>query len=835
MVFNMAPGTFGAIAVWTGLIGSILTIVAYVAILCSPDSERRMRLIARGLYALSAAGVLTAFSTLVWIVYNRQYQYAYAFEHTGNDVTNLWYRCAATWSGQEGSFLLWAVWTSIIGFMVIARAGKYESRVMPFFVSVLAFLTAILIKQTPFLHFLTVHRDWPSVPTDGTGLTPSLQNYWMTIHPPTIFFGFASLAVPYSYSIAALIWKDYKDWTTRVMPYTLLSCATLGLGLFMGGYWAYETQGWHGFWGWDPVENASFFPWLAITALVHGLVVQKSRGGMARTNTFLGILAFWLFLVGTFLTRSGALASKAADGQLLSVHAFDNISKSGLFWMQTMLAAYGIAGLVLWIARLRSMPTRKTTGDTLLSRDFAFFLAMLLMLIACAVVTLGSTTPLFLSWTHQPPSQPQATFYNKVLLPLTMIAALAMGCVPWLAWRRTDPEKFLRKLMIPWFVMLAFGFGMLFWVQNAERGMAASVDPQTLSDTMHHWISPGIQRICVVMLTSLGFLAALSNAILAFRVFRTKPLAAGGWLSHVGIGILIIGVVVSNTYEQTQLLTLDESEGPQTVFGYKFSFEGMTGTPKAGRPLNPEYDLANTVKLRLTPPGADNAPSDGGPRTFLMEPRYFVPKPSIPAEAEDKIEPMIWPSIQKYVGHDLYVGIASAPEPYMHVLTLNPGEHKQVGPYDIFYLEGEVKPMDYFAAHLYIKTEDGKVFTAQPGIMFLRDAQGRPVRGEMGQPLMYKVDETIPELKDEQGIPGGIILDNMVPGSRQVKLAVSLPGIATMWHVPLAVTYKPGVNLVWTGVLIAVSGALLAMMRRMREARRDPNGYTVTDPEPDGD
>jgi cytochrome c-type biogenesis protein CcmF len=831
----MTLGNFGAISVWTALIASLLCIGTYVAQLFPSGHERRLRTVARLFYTVTAAGVLSTFGTLCWIVFHRDYQYAYAFEHTGNDLTNLWYRVAATWSGQEGSFLLWAAWTAIIGFMVLARARRYEARVMPFFVSVITFLCLILIKQSPFLKFLTVHSDWPGVPQDGSGLNQSLQNYWMTIHPPTIFFGFASLAVPYSYAIAALIWKDYKDWTGRVMPYALLTCATLGLGLFMGGYWAYETQGWHGFWAWDPVENASFFPWLAITALVHGLVVQKSRGGMARTNTFLGLLAFWLFLVGTFLTRSGALASKGPDGQMMSVHAFDNISKSGLFWMEAMLAIYGIGGFVIWLIRLPKMPMRPTTGDTLVSRDFAFFLAMLLMVVACAVITLGSTTPLFLSWAHRPPSQPQASFYNKVMLPITLIAALLMGCVPWLAWRKTDPEKFMRKLMAPWFVMLAFGFAMLFWVQGAERGLAAALDAQQMSDTLHHWINPSVQRISVVMLASLGFLAALSNAILTYKVFRSKPLNAGGWLAHVGIGLLLIGVIVSNTYERTQLLTLSEGEGAKEVFGYKFDFEGMTGKPKEGRPLDPEYDLKNSVRLRITPPGADDAPADSGPRTYVMEPRWFVPKPTIPGEAQDQLDTMTWPSIQKYLGHDLYVGFADKPRMKAPALTLDPGQTGQVGPYEIMYVNAVVRPQDYFGAQLAIRTQDGKTVQAEPGIKFLKDDLGHPVRGDDGMPLTYKVGEPIPELVDDQGNPGAIVLERMIPGSRQVQLWMSLPGAQGKWQIPLAVTYKPWVNLVWTGVLIAVSGTLLAMVRRMLESRRNLDGRLTDLPDMDED
>lgn len=823
----MTTGQFGFASLWIGLIASLTAVGLYTAAWFVPNLDRRLRLAARSVYGLSVAGTLAGFGALGWIVYNRQYQYDYAFQHTGNDVTNLWYRLSATWSGQEGSFLLWASWTAAIGVMVLVKAGKYETRVMPFYISVLAFLCGILIKQSPFQRFLAVHSDWPGIPVEGNGLTPSLQNYWMTIHPPTIFFGFASLAVPFAYAMGALVYKDYKGWTSRVFPYALLSCATLGLGLFMGGYWAYETQGWHGFWAWDPVENASFFPWLAVTALVHGLVVQKDRGGMARTNTFLGILCFWLFLLGTFLTRSGALASKMADGQLLSVHAFDNISKSGLFLMTTMLTVYGIGGLILWLFRLPSMPTRPTTGESLLSRDFAFFMAILLMMLACAVITLGSTTPLFLSWLHRAPHATQPSFYNKVMMPLTLVAALFMGSVPWLAWRKTDPEKFLKKLIVPWFGMLIFGFALLFWVIGAEKGLQESLDPQVLRDTLHDWINPQVQRICVIALASLGFFVALSNAALVYQVFRKKPINAGGWIAHVGMGVLFIGVILSNTYERTELVTMEEGNGPVSVFkanhndpnsGYQLSFEGMTGTPIDGRPIDPEYDRHNVVKLRVTPPGA-NA-SAGAAQTYVIQPRWFVPRPSVPLEAQGKLEPMIWPSIYKYLGHDLYVGLADSPSYNVRVLTLRPGQHQQVGTYDVFYLNAVTEPLNYMAAQVYIKTAEGQVIAARPGQKWLRDDQHHLVHGDEGQPLIYKVDEEVRELKDDQGRPGAVILESLTPGTQEAKIALSLPGMPGMWRIPLSVTYKPWVNLVWLGVLITVFGTLLAMVRRMREARR---------------
>src|SRR5579884_1852209 len=819
-----SAGHAGVVLLWIGLVSAIVTMAGYGLALARPRCRKTLWA-SRIAYLVTAASVLGTFGVLAALIYTRQYQYHYVFEHTGNDLHG-WFRLAATWAGQEGSFLLWASWTSIIGIMVFSRAGKYEARVMPFYTSILAFLCAILIKQTPFdplpsaaIAALGVH------PGDGEGLNPSLVNYWMTIHPPTIFFGFSSLAVPFCYSIAALIWKDYENWTPRVMPYALLSCGVLGIGLFMGGYWAYETLGWHGFWAWDPVENASFFPWLALAALVHGLVVQKSRGGMARTNTFLGLLAFWLFLLGTFLTRSGALASKDENGQLLSVHAFDDIGKSALWLMATMLIVYGGGALLLWLARVWKMPRRSAMGDTLVSRDFALFLAVLLMLLSCAVVTLGTTRPLYLSWLHRPPDAPKAAFYNKTMLPLALIAALAMGVVPWLAWRKTNPDTFLKKLIVPWFGMIAFGFFMVVWVLGAERALAASMDPNSVEslETLHAWISPTVQRLAVVSLSSLGFLAALSNAMLAYRVFRAKPLSAGGWLAHVGIGLLMVGVIVSNTYERTERILLEEGQPPVTKFGYKFSFEGMTGKAPQSFPLNPDFDRNNAIKIRVTPPGVDEnagrdrSPDDGTPKTFVIQPRWFVHNLNT-AESEADLERMRWPAITKYLGHDLYVGLAADAQRSWPTdagreepgIVIRPKEERQIGPYKIKYLDSTVQPQRAFVVYLGIETSEGKRFIASPALL-------------MNGGGMTSAHIAVPQVTDENGMPGAIYLDRLEPGTRVATLRINLPGLSGHWAIPLEVTYKPWINVVWLGVLIAVAGTLLAMVRRALEARRVPD------------
>lgn len=813
-----------------GLVLAILTMIAYILAVLKPGDKKKI-LTARGLYAVTSVCVLATMGILASRVYGMDFRFEYVFKETGrdliqNDFLHHWLRFAATWAGQEGSFLLWTSWTCLIGFLVFAKAGKYEARVMPFFVSVIAFLCAILIKQTPFdLLPIPTAQQFADIPgitypfPDGQGLNASLQNYWMTIHPPTIFFGFASLAVPFAYAMAALIWKDYDGWTPRVMPYGLLTCATLGIGLFMGGYWAYETQGWHGFWAWDPVENASFFPWLAITALVHGLVVQKSRGGMGRTNTLLAIFAFWLFLLGTFLTRSGVLRD-------MSVHSFGSIALASKYLMIAMMAVYGIAGLGLWLFRFRTIPARKTVGDTLVSRDFAFFMAVLLMIAACLIVTLGTTAPITLPWLHKTAVAPEAVFYNKPMLPLSILSAFFMGVVPWLAWRKTNTETFLGKLIVPWILMLIFGFCMIFWTLGAQGDWMKVADLKDDPSAIATWAAWGnnamLQRLAVVSLCSLGFLAALSNAMLTYRVFRSKPLAAGGWLAHVGIGIMMIGIIVSNTFERTTYLTLAEGGTPKEAFGYLFNFERMTGQPLEDRPLNPDYDRGNAVQIRVTPPESEK-PQDGM-KTLLMSPRWFATDLRVPDES--KLQYTIWPAIQKYFGHDLYVTLASSaqyhfqsddPNSSDEFVTLKKGERRMIGGYLVGYFDTIGQPGKYMGAHLVIKTPEDKIVQVKP---FLEMRRG----GEDGQMALVPHNEVIKGVVDEHGNPGVVILDHMDVASSTASFHMRLPGLNGAWLVPLVVTYKPWVNLVWIGVLIAVGGTLLAMVRRALEARRLTDG-----------
>jgi cytochrome c-type biogenesis protein CcmF len=840
----------GKIAVFIGLAVSALSIVFY---LLSLRGSRRALWMARAAYAVTALTVVFCFGRLMFLVATKQFQYKYVFDYVSADLHGK-FLYSATWAGQEGSFLLWALWTAVIGGLVAWKAGRWESRVMPFYITVLTFLFGVLAWLSPYnlmLRGSEYPADFPWPPINGMGLNPSLQNYWMAIHPPTIFFGFASLAVPFSYAIAALLWRDYgggpKDpagtgWAPRVMPWVLLTVATLGIGLFMGGYWAYETLGWHGFWAWDPVENASLFPWLGALGLLHGLIVQKSRGGMGRTNLFLAIASWLLFVYGTFLTRSGVLAS-------FSVHAFGMLDNPALKLLLFMIAFYGLGGLILLAIRWRGIPGRPIS-DKLLSRDTAMVAAVTIMIASAVVIAIGTSWPLISRWPalkyfpgHLYVAKgvaAQPVFYNKFGSFLLIPALLAMAIVPFLAWGKTNLEKFLWKVLLPWFLSIGAGFLIVWFVlREASSGF-----------------QPDTPRMLVVIIGTLGVFAAVTNIALAVKLLRVKTVTMGGWLAHVGIGMLFLGTVITNVYEKTENRMIFEDMGPvKTSFGYALEFAGWTHSdlekrmhetsdPQEQARLASEIDadwwkFDHAMRIRVIPL-RDSASvvhaDDGDPHAGLgmtnPHARFRTPDELLDREhsflanapvffhrqlmQDDSDGPrtMRWPYIHKELARDFYIAMADDPQRLWVSATLRPGETSSIGDgirltgYNVRYLKqyrqgqpGQAGTI--FGADMELFAPDGRKIPIRPGIQ---------LGGEQG---LTPVNTQIPGINGEVIMKGG-----MNAATREVTVEFNLPEAPPLWYAQLAVTNKPMVNLVWGGVLLMGLGSLLAMTRRAMEARK---------------
>jgi cytochrome c-type biogenesis protein CcmF len=312
--------------VWAGVLCALASIGLYLLSGKSPALRRW----ARGAFVGAFAAIVAAEGLLMYALLTGRYDLQYVFSFSEESLTPL-FKIASAWAGQEGSFLLWALWLGIYGLILMRTAGGYERWVMTVYGGVVVLLMAILAFQSPFAPLPKpdpAPAVWP--PRDGFGLNPVLENPWMKIHPPIIFAGFAALTVPFAYAIAALWRNEYHEFAVRVRPWAIYSATMLGFGLALGGYWAYETLGWGGFWAWDPVENSSYFPWLFMAAGMHGLLLQLNRGRMVRWNPLLLALPHLLFLYGTFLTRSGALAE-------VSVHSFVNMETNALKILMGML------------------------------------------------------------------------------------------------------------------------------------------------------------------------------------------------------------------------------------------------------------------------------------------------------------------------------------------------------------------------------------------------------------------------------------------------------------------------------------------------------------------
>ena len=362
---QLLPGKLGHFFVILSFVSSLAATISYfLSTQRKIDIEKKQwRNLARIFFIAETVSVFSIFALLFYIISNHLFEYKYAWQHSSRAL-EMKYLLSCFWEGQEGSFLLWSFWHCVLGLVVIKKEKVWEAPVMAV-VSFAQFALATMIVgleffglkmgSNPFV-LLRNEMDAPifsnanylSFVQDGNDLNPLLQNYWMVIHPPVLFLGFAATLLPFAYAIAGLWTKEYKGWTKPALPWALFAAATLGTGIMMGAMWAYESLTFGGYWAWDPVENASLVPWLVLIAGIHTMLIYRHTGHSLRATFLFMICSFLFVLYSTYLTRSGVL-------QDTSVHAFtgEGITNRHLL---TFLLLFVLPSFILYSVRYKHIP-----------------------------------------------------------------------------------------------------------------------------------------------------------------------------------------------------------------------------------------------------------------------------------------------------------------------------------------------------------------------------------------------------------------------------------------------------------------------------------------------
>ena len=396
----------------------------------------------------AALFVILASAVLIFQLTSHDFSNGYVFSYSDRSLP-LFYLLSSFYAGQEGSFLFWALCSSVIALLLFRslRGSPLRSSVMAIFMTVQAALLLLVLVKSPFRTLWEMFPDAIAdrVPVDGHGLNPLLQNFWMVIHPPVLFLGFAGMAAPFSLALAGLVKGDPKALLQRGLPFILSASLVLGLGIMLGAYWAYGVLGWGGYWGWDPVENSSLVPWLTSVALVHTVIAQQRTGKYARTNFALALVTFLLVVYSTFLTRSGILGDA-------SVHAFSDPG-AAMYWMLLCLLGVIVIVSLLALGRRWKEFRPEESGSSVFTRESALGYGAIVLILTAAVVLFGTSLPIFSTTRVEP------AFYDSSNLPLAIVMVLLIGLSLLVQWQYQEGMDLVRRSLRSLTISIVAGIG----------------------------------------------------------------------------------------------------------------------------------------------------------------------------------------------------------------------------------------------------------------------------------------------------------------------------------------------------------------------------------------
>jgi cytochrome c-type biogenesis protein CcmF len=852
----MSIGFLGHLSVITSFVTSLIAAFSYFKVTQfaqndhSSDKMAWLRF-ARGAFWVHGLAVLLVILSLFAIIYTHSYEYHYAWSHSSNNLP-VYYMISCFWEGQEGSFLLWIFWHVCLGFILMRTAKNWEASVMAVFAFVQAFLTSMIlgvvffdtlkIGSSPFLLLkeamahLPVFKMQPDfVPKDGNGLNPLLQNYWMVIHPPTLFLGFALTLVPFAYCIAGLQNREFKNWTKPALYWTVVAALVLGVGIMMGAYWAYETLNFGGYWNWDPVENAVYVPWLILVASIHTLMIANKNTTALKTSIILVISGFISVLYATFLTRSGILGNA-------SVHSFTDLGLSG----QLILYVVAFMGLAAFYTAKawKHLPTSSEELQVY-HREFWIFLGATTLCLAGFQVLLPTSIPVYNAFlgfigieSNLAPPSDQVAFYTKFQLWFGAGVALLSGTGQFFWWNSLQPNtheekswtsKFLDTVSIPLTITMLITAAII------------------LVGKINNWQ--------YIVLATAAVYSVVSNSFVLARVLKAKPNLSGGAVTHIGIALMLLGILFSSGYstvisqnttglmynrefsdemnKEHLLLFRNQPQymkAVQTDGGYRYEYsltykglrmlsrdfptyidkEVLKPTAEPHRMITTE-DLVHEGKTYFT---------KGDTLQVYNENTYY----EIEYEKANKEKFVLYPRIQtnEKMGNgvvpspdiainwksDLYTHITNIPDPDKEK-KWSKAENYTLSVGDTFVINDYIAIFDNLGAANKIDDED---INATATIRLL----GNNKNFELKPAYLIKGNmvRKIPDINESLGIK--ISLEEIKPDAGKVIFTVNTT--QKDWIILKAVEF-PFIGLLWIGTIIMALGMLLSIFKRHKDSQ----------------
>ena len=583
-------GNFGHFAVVLSFASALFSMLSYS--LAVNQNNNDFLLWGKRFFYAHAVGVLAVFFALFYIIHQHYFEYQYAYQHSSTELP-WYYMISCFWEGQEGSFLLWMFWHAVLGLILIHKAKDWHGPVL--FVMALAQVILgsmllgfhcgdIKIGSSPF-ELLRDHNpeallipvleklgkaNYLEIYKEGNGLNPLLQNYWMVIHPPTLFFGFAATIVPFAFAFAGLWRNRLTEWMLPALPWALVAVMVLGTGIIMGGYWAYESLSFGGYWAWDPVENASLMPWLLLITATHMLLINKSTGKYPVLTMVLTMFSFFMVLYATFLTRSGILGNA-------SVHSFTDLGLSGqlilllfvfifltyamsfakrsmaigffvigllailtvalLDWpistsMQSTVGAIVLVGASVWfILNLYKRYNTKLETDQWHSREFWMFVGSMVLLLSGFQVIIMTSIPVFNKLFEGSKASAGEAYYNQVQIWFAIPVVLLTAIGQYFKYKQSDYRKVLESIANSLLIALVLAMGALFLFN--------------------------IWSLSFMLLIVASCYAVVGNIHYIWTSLKGRIKVSGASIAHIGFGLMMLGVVVSSVNKT--VLSLNQS------------------------------------------------------------------------------------------------------------------------------------------------------------------------------------------------------------------------------------------------------------------------------------